>query len=126
MVIELQYVAIAAFLLWCLACSLCSRPDPDQGEAARLVWREHGPAGWGRWRKVHFGLTGADRRVLSRPEPVLDGAAYAALIDAVREQCRRPESDAIQFAVVRATPDQNQATVVFLSGRMPVETSVVW
>ena len=44
MVTELQFVAIAAFLLWCLVSSLSGllALDPDQ---ARLVWREHGPDG---------------------------------------------------------------------------------
>ena len=59
MATELQFVAIAAFLIWCLVSSLCGvlRPEPD---AARLVFREHGPGGWRWWREVHFGLTAAD------------------------------------------------------------------
>ena len=124
MVTDLQFVAVAAFLIWCLVSSLCGVLNPDP-EPARLVWREHGSAGWGRWREVHFGLTTADRRVLMQPEPVLDRAARAALLDTVRHQDRHPESDAVQFAVVRMSPDQDLATVVFLSDHMPVATSVV-
>jgi len=39
MVTELQFVAIAAFLIWCLISSLSGVLDPDPDEA-RLVWRE--------------------------------------------------------------------------------------
>jgi len=93
MVTELQFVAIAAFLIWCLISSLCGllNPEPD---AARLVWRQHGATGWGNWREVHFGLTAADQRVLSQPEPVLDRAARDALLTTVRQQDRHPDTDA--------------------------------
>jgi hypothetical protein len=122
MVTELQFVAIAAFLIWCLACSLCGLlgPDPD---GARLVWREHGPAGWGKWREVHFGLTAADRRVLTQPEPDLDRAARDSLLDTVRQQARHPDSDAVQFAVVRLSPDRDQATPVFVSDHVAVAST---
>jgi hypothetical protein len=119
-VTELQFVAIAAFLIWCLASSLCGVFNPDSDEAARLVWREHGPAGWGKWREVHFGTTAADRRVLSQPEPMLDPTACAGLLDTVRHQPTHPESDAIQFAVIRMSPDQSQATVVYVSNQVDV------
>jgi hypothetical protein len=116
MVTQLQFAAIALFLLWCLASSVWGalKADPDD---ARLVWREHGPAGWRRWREVHFGLTAADRRILVQPEPVLDRTACDALLETVLLQDRDLESDAVQFAVVR-TPDggtENQTSVVFVS-----------
>jgi hypothetical protein len=123
MVTELQFVAIAAFLIWCLVSSLSGllAPDPD---AARLVWREHGPAGWGGWREAHFGLTAADRRVLTHPEPVLDSATHAALLDTVLQQARHPDSDAVQFAVVRMSSEDTRATVVFASDRLTVASSI--
>ena len=67
MATELQFVAIAAFLIWCLVSSLWGvlKPEPD---AARLVFREHGPAGWRGWREVHFGLTAADHRAAAGGE----------------------------------------------------------
>ena len=114
MVTELQFVAIAAFLIWCLVSSLSGVLDPAEA-SARLIWREHGPAGWGRWREAHFGLTAADRRILVQSEPVPDRTATAALIDTVLHQARRPESDAVQFAIVRASQDSGQHTVVFVS-----------
>jgi len=119
MVTELQFVAIAAFLIWCLVSSVCGllTPDPDD---ARLVWREHGPTGWGAWREVHFGLTTANRRVLTQPEAVLDNAARAALLDTVIHQTRRVDSDSVQFAVVRTTPEDAQTTVVYASDRMAI------
>ena len=55
MVTELQFVAIAAFLIWGLV-SLAVRAD-RRSDAARLVWRDRGSAGWGGWREAHFGLT---------------------------------------------------------------------
>jgi hypothetical protein len=120
MVTELQFVAIVAFFIWCLVSSLCGMLNPDEDEPARLVWREHGPAGWGKWREVHFGLTAGDRRVLTQPEPVLDRAARAALLDTVRHQARLPESDAVQYAVVRLSPEASHATVVFASDHVAV------
>ena len=122
MVTELQFVAIAAFLIWCLISSLCGllNPEPD---AARLVWRQHGATGWGNWREVHFGLTAADRRVLSQPEPVLDRAARDALLTTVRQQDRHPDTDALQFAVLRFSPERDQATAVFVSDHIAVASA---
>jgi hypothetical protein len=119
MVTELQFVAIAAFLIWCLVSSLCGFFKPDLG-GAHLVWREHGPAGWGQWREVHFGLTAADRRVLGNPEPDLDRAARDSLLDSVCQQMRRPDSDLVQFAVVRIPADRSQATPIFVSDQVAV------
>jgi hypothetical protein len=119
MVTELQFVAIAAFLIWCLVSSLSGllAPDPDE---ARLVWREHGPAGWGGWREAHFGLTAADRRVLTQSEPVLDGTTRAALLETVMQQARRPDSDAVQFAVVRMSSEDDHPMVVYASDHVAV------
>jgi hypothetical protein len=123
MVTELQFVAIAAFLIWCLVSSLSGllAPDPDE---ARLVWRERGPAGWSGWREAHFGLTAADRRVLTQPEPVLDSATRAALLETVLCQARRPDSDAVQFAVVRMSSEDAQATLIFASDHVAVPSPV--
>ncbi len=122
MATELQFVAIAAFLIWCLVSSLCGvlRPEPD---AARLVFREHGPGGWRGWREVHFGLTAADHRILMEPEPALDRAACAGLLDAVLHQPRHPDSDALQFAIVRLSPDYTRPTVVFASDHLAVASA---
>ncbi len=119
MINELQFVAIAVFLIWCLISSVCGllNPAPD---AARLVWREHSVAGWGKWREVHFGLTSADQRVLSQPEPVLDRAARDDLLQTVRQQERHTDTDAFQFAVVRFPPERDQATAVFVSDHIAV------
>lgn len=123
MVTELQFVAIAAFLLWCLVSSLSGllALDPDQ---ARLVWREHGPDGWGGWREAYFALSPADHRRLVRPDPVLDPMARATLLDAVMEQTRHPSTDVIQFAVVRMSSEADQPTLVFLSDQMPVTPAI--
>ena len=122
MVTEIQFAAIAAFLIWCLVSSLCGvlKPEPD---AARLVFREHGPTGWRGWREVHFGLTAADHRILMEPEAALDRAACAGLLDAVLQQARHPDSDGVQFAVVRSSPDNTQPTVVFASGHVAVASA---
>jgi hypothetical protein len=121
MITELQFLAIAAFLIWCLASSLGGVvADPEE---ARLVWREHAPAGWSAWREAHFGLTAADRRVLAEPESALDTAARAALLDTVMHQTRNPDSDAVQFAIVRMSSEGPHATVVFVSDHLSV-TSV--
>jgi hypothetical protein len=119
MVTALQFVAIAAFLIWCLVSSLSGllALDPDE---ARLVWRERGPKGWGGWREAYFGLTAADRRVLTQPESVPDATARAALLDTVLLQTRRPDSDAVQFAIVRMSSDQEPPTVIFVSDHVPV------
>src|SRR5258705_7702420 len=122
MVTELQFGVIAAFLLWCLISSLSGVLDPDPDEA-RLVWRDRGPAGWSKWREVHFGLTRADRRVLTQPESALDRAACAALRDTVMHQARHPDSEAIQFAVVRLPPDSAQATAIFVSHHIAVASA---
>ena len=113
MVTELQFVAIAAYLFWCLVSSLCGVLEPTE-PAARLIWRQHRPAGWGRWREAHFGLTAADRRILFQPEPAPDQAACRALLDTVLHQAIHPESSAVQFAIVRGS-DGAENTVVFLS-----------
>ena len=122
MVTELQFVAIAAFLIWCLISSLCGllNPEPD---AARLVWREHDATGWGKWRQVHFGLTAANHRVLSQPEPVLDRAARDALLQSVLQQDRHPDTDAVQVAVVRFSPERDQATAVFVSDQIAIASA---
>jgi hypothetical protein len=122
MVTELQFVAIAAFLIWCLVSSLTGllALDPDE---ARLVWREHGPGGWGGWREAYFGLTAADRRVLAQPEPVLDSATHAALLDTVMHQARRPDSDAVQFAVIKMSSNDTCPTLVFASDHVAVAGS---
>jgi hypothetical protein len=119
MVTELQFVAIAAFLIWCLVSSLSGllALDPDQ---ARLVWRERGPDGWGGWREAYFALTGADQRMLMRPDPVLEPTTRAALLDTVMEQTRQASTDAIQFAVVRMSSEADQPTLVFLSDQVAV------
>ena len=114
MVPEPEFVAIAAFLFSCVV-SWLPRGRGAVAAEAGLTWRRHGPAGWGRWREAHFGLTAADRRILVQSEPVPDRAATAALIDTVLHQARRPESDAVQFAIVRASQDSGQHTVVFVS-----------
>ena len=122
MVTELQFVAIAAFLIWCLVSSLTGllALDPDE---ARLVWREHRPQGWGGWREAYFGLTTADRRVLTQPEPVLDPSAHAALLDTVMYQTRHPDADAVQFAVVRMSSDHDQPTVFYVSDHVGVRSA---
>jgi hypothetical protein len=119
MVTELQFVAIAAFLIWCLVSSVSGllAPDPDE---ARLVWREHGPTGWSGWREAHFGLTAADRRVLTQAAPVLDDATRAALFDTVMQQARRPDCDAVQFAVVRMSSEDDHPMVLYASDPVAV------
>lgn len=122
MVYELQFVAIAAFLIWCLLSSLSGvlAFDPDE---ARLVWREHRPGGWDGWREVYFGLTAADRRVLTQPEPFLDPEKRASLLDTVMQQDRHPDADAVQFAVVRMSADHDQATAVFVSDQIAIASA---
>ena len=118
MISELQFAGIAAFLVWCLLSSLCGVLSPNPaGPRTRLIWREHGPAGWSPWREVHFGLSAADRRILFATDPVLDRSACAALVDTVLHQTPRPESDAVQFAILRAPqdPGEQHITVVFVS-----------
>ena len=119
---ELQFVAIAAFLIWCLVSSLSGllALDPDE---ARLVWREHRPDGWCGWREAYFGLTTADRRVLTRQEPVFDAIVRASLLDTVMLQYRHPDADAVQFAVVRMSREQDQPAVVFVSDHMAVPSA---
>lgn len=122
MVTELQFVAIAAFLIWCLVSSLSGllALDPDE---ARLVWREHRPEGWGGWREAYFGLTAADRRVLTQQEPVFDAIVRASLLDTVMLQYRHPDADAVQFAVVRMSREQDQPAVVFVSDHVAVPSA---
>lgn len=122
MVYELQFVAIAAFLIWCLVSSLSGllALDPDE---ARLVWREHRPCGWDGWREVYFGLTVADRRLLTQPEPFFDPAKRAALLATVMQQDRHPDADAVQFAVVRMSADHDQATAVFVSDQIAIASA---
>ena len=104
MATELQFIAIAAFLLWCLVSALCGVLNPEATESL-LIRREHGPTGWTAWREVHFGLTAADRRILAQPEPIIDARACTGLFDTVLHQSRRPDSDAVQFAIVRPPLD---------------------
>jgi hypothetical protein len=114
MVTEVQFVATAAFLIWCLACSLAgliSSPDTDE---TRLIWREHGPAGWGSWHVAPFGLTASDRRALTRSADHPGGRIRGSVLDAVCQWSRQPDSDAVQYAVVRTT-DQDRAAPVFVS-----------
>ncbi|MCW2686115.1 MAG: hypothetical protein JWR37_1005 [Mycobacterium sp.] len=117
MTTELQYFAIAAFLLWGLLSSVCGfiRPDSPAPEP-RLIWREWSADGWIGWREVHFGLARAHRRFLHDPEPAPDSAAYAALLDTVMQQSRQWERSAVQFAIVRLPADGSQPEVMFVSG----------
>jgi hypothetical protein len=122
MIHELQFVAIAAFLIWCLVSSLSGLLafDPDE---ARLVWRERRPCGWDGWREAHFGLTAADRRLLTQPEPLLDPQKRASLLDTVMQQDRHPDADAVQFAVVRMSADRDQARAVFISDQIAIASA---
>ncbi len=122
MIHELQFVAIAAFLIWCLVSSLSGLLafDPDE---ARLVWRERRPCGWDGWREAHFGLTAADRRLLTQPEPLLDPQKRASLLDTVMQQDRHPDTEAVQFAVVRMSADHDQATAVFVSDQIAIASA---
>ena len=111
MVTELQFAAVAAFLIWCLVGSLSGVLKPDPAESpAMLVWREHRPTGWSDWREVHFGLTAADRRILLQPDPVACETGCRALLDTVLHQAIDSESNAVQFAIVR-----DQSTVISVS-----------
>jgi hypothetical protein len=123
MVTELQFVAITAFLMWCLVSSLCGLLIRPAEAPARLVWREHGPAGWGAWHEVHFGLTAADRFVLTQPDQILDRAARAAVLDTVLLQTRQPDSDAVQFAIVCKSAEHDQTTAVFVSDHIDVASA---
>lgn len=118
MVYELQFIAIATFLIWCLVSSLVGVLDPEPDEE-RLVWRERGPAGWSEWREVHYGLTAAHRRVLAQPDPVLDQSLRDTLRDTVCD-LRHPDSDVVQFAVVRMPSDGARPSAVFVSGQVAV------
>ena len=122
MVNELQFVATAAFLIWCLVSSLSGllAADPDE---ARLVWREHRRDGWGGWREAYFGLTAADRRALTQPEPFLDPVKQAALLNTVMEEARHPDADAIQFAVVRMSAEHGQAKAIFVSDEVAIASA---
>lgn len=122
MVTELQFIAIAAFLLWCLVSSVCGILVPAE-EPALLIWREHGPSGWTGWRQAHFGLTAADLRILTQPEPVLDERACAGLFDTVLLQARSADSDAVQFAVARS--DQDWLAVQYVSDALAVDRAAV-
>ncbi len=117
MVTELQFAAVAAFLIWCLVGSLSGVLKLDPAESpARLVWREHRPTGWSDWREVHFGLTAADRRILLQPDPVACETGCRALLDTVLHQAIDSESNAIQFAIVRASERAgDRSTVIFVS-----------
>jgi hypothetical protein len=121
MVTELQFVAIAAFLVWCLISSLCGVLTPAATEA-QLIWREHGPHGWLGWREVHFGLTAANLRILDHPDGAVDREACAGLFDTVLHQARRVDADAVQFAIIRRSPERidGDTTVVFVSDRLAV------
>jgi hypothetical protein len=122
MIHELQFVAIAAFLIWCLVSSLSGLLAFDPAEA-RLVWRERRPCGWDGWREAHFGLTAADRRLLTQPEPLLDPQKRASLLDTVMQQDRHPDADAVQFAIVRMSADRDQARAVFISDQIAIASA---
>ncbi len=78
-------------------------------------------AGWDGWREAHFGLTAADRRLLTQPEPLLDPQKRASLLDTVMQQDRHPDADAVQFAVVRMSADRDQARAVFISDQIAID-----
>ena len=118
MVTELQFVAIAAFLIWGLVASLCGLLAKEPTRRAWCGGRRDG--GWDGWREAHFGLTAADRRLLTQPEPFFDAEKRAALLDTVMQQDRHPDADAVQFAVVRMLADHDQATAVFVSDQIAV------
>lgn len=120
MVSEIQFLATAAFLIWCLASSISGALGAADDEAC-LVWREHGPSGWSAWREVHFGLTGSDHRVLSNPEGRLDSAARESLLEAVHQQPRHADSNAVQYAVVRMSADQVGIDPVFMSNALQLQ-----
>ncbi|MEV3906098.1 hypothetical protein AB0K11_27610 [Mycobacterium sp. NPDC050551] len=117
MLTELQFAAITAFLIWGLVSSVRGLLTPSATEVV-LVWREHGPDGWDSWREVHFGLTNANRRVLEQAHVrELTESDRAGLVGAVLQQTRRPDGDAVQFAVVRRPPERIHTTpdVVYVS-----------
>jgi hypothetical protein len=113
---EVQFIAITAFLIWGLVSSVCGVFSPPATEG-QLVWREHTADGWQPWRPAHYGLTNADLRVLSRADDEFTEADRAGLLETVLHQTRRPDADAVQFAVVRRSPDRVHTgpTVVFVS-----------
>jgi hypothetical protein len=121
-VTEWQFVAIAAFLLWCLVSSVCGALHPPDDSPARLIWREHDADGWSPWRPAYFGLTAADHRILQAPEPPIDAPARAALFETVLCQARKPRSDGVQFAIVRVAsdPDTRLTAVAFVSDVRPI------
>jgi len=114
MATELQFVAIAGFLLWCLVSSVCGMLTTAE-EPSRLIWRERCPVGWGAWREAHFGLTAADRRLLLQQEPAVDQVAVDGLFRAVLSQDPNPDADALQFAIIRTGADDDQAVALFVS-----------
>lgn len=118
MVSQLQFIAIAAFLIWCLVSSVSGAFRPYSA-AARLVWREHLPTGWSRWREVHYGLTGADLRLLNHSETI-DRQTGRALLDTVLAQARSVGCDAVQFAVICASSGgaDTVPTVIFVSDQV--------
>lgn len=119
MATDLQFATIAtAFLTWCLVSALWSIFAPERANVeSRLIRREHCSDGWTGWREVHFGLARADRRFLQHPEPDVDTAGYATVLNSVLRQPRVPESIAVQFAIVHTArhfgADRN--VVVFVS-----------
>jgi hypothetical protein len=57
MVTELQFVAVVAFLIWCLSARVDCHPGAD-----KRAWSgEHAPAGWGGWRGC---IPGCPRRIV--------------------------------------------------------------
>lgn len=123
MVSELQFVAIAVFLIWCLVSSLCGVLRPETVEQrARLVWRDRDATGWSDWREVHYGLTTANRRILAEPQHAGGDTAYAGLFNTVMHQAHRPGSDAVQFAVVQRSPASGRTGALFVSDVHPWES----
>lgn len=63
---ELQFAAIALFLIWCMASAASgSLWHEDTDRRGGLVWRDRTAAGRSDWRARHLDLTG--------PEPLRDG-----------------------------------------------------
>jgi hypothetical protein len=118
---EVQFIAITAFLIWGLVSSVSGLFTPSATEG-QLVWREHTADGWQPWRPAHFGLTNANLRALNRSDGELAETDRAELLETVLHQAGRPDADAVQFAVVRRSPEPvyAEADVVFVSEQVAV------